>query len=199
MVEIRAGAGGNSLNPLTHHEILELIGPFTRRGRHVDLAVTDRLQRRIAFQSRDIPGTSGCPGLRETLSLEDLGSGSYRLTRLLSPPAGPAASLEVVGPRPGDLLERIEEVVSLAAQSEAVCVSLPDERLGEELGILLRTVVAGSTLQERKPRIYSSLQQEFGQAFRSANLMEIDSLPLNESSKIDRKRSVRILQGRQGR
>ena len=127
MVEIRAGAGGNSLNPLTHHEILELIGPFTRRGRHVDLAVTDRLQRRIAFQSRDIPGTSGCPGLRETLSLEDLGSGSYRLTRLLSPPAGPAASLEVVGPRPGDLLERIEEVPAQrqfrAAHGVAIAVS----------------------------------------------------------------------------
>ena len=37
-------------HPLTHHEILRLIEPFTRRGRHVDLSATDRIERRIVFK-----------------------------------------------------------------------------------------------------------------------------------------------------
>jgi hypothetical protein len=71
---------------------------------------------------------------------------------------------------------------------------LPDERLGEELGILLK---AGSDLRlpERMAGIHSSLQEEFGQAFHTAPWMSVDALPLNESSKIDRKQSVRILLG----
>jgi hypothetical protein len=95
---------------LTHHEILELVGPFTRRGRHVDLAASDRLRRRIAFKAIDHPETSHAPSLRETLMLDDLGSGSYRLTRLLTPVAGPGASLEAIGKEPADLLARIEGV-----------------------------------------------------------------------------------------
>jgi hypothetical protein len=98
------------VQPLTHHEILELVAPFSRRGRRADLAATDRLARRIAFQSIDHP--EGCAGIavRETLTLEDVGTGSYRLTRLLSPTSGPQASLEAVGTDPAELLTRIDAV-----------------------------------------------------------------------------------------
>ncbi len=98
------------MNPLTHHEILELIGPFTRRGRQVDLAATDRLQRRLVFKPIDHPESSGAFGVRETLALDDLGAGGYRLTRLLTPASGPAAALEAEGLDPGELLARIAEV-----------------------------------------------------------------------------------------
>jgi hypothetical protein len=98
------------MNPLTHHDIMQLVGPFTRRGRQVDLASCDRVQRRVAFKPIEHPASMGCPCLRETLALEDSGSGSYRLCRLLMPPAGPAARLEAVGPDPCELLARIVEV-----------------------------------------------------------------------------------------
>jgi len=98
------------MNPLTHHDILQLVGPFTRGGRHVDLGASDRLRRRVAFKPVDHPDGMECPGLRETLALEDLGSGSYRLTRMLMPASGPAARLDAVGPEPGELLARILEI-----------------------------------------------------------------------------------------
>jgi len=107
------------LNPLTHHEILELVAPFARRGRHVDLAATDRLQRRVVFKPLKHPAlqhpahqpeSGDSLQLRETLTLEDLGSGAYRLTRILSPDIGPDARLEAEGPDPGELLARIQDV-----------------------------------------------------------------------------------------
>jgi hypothetical protein len=107
------------LNPLTHHEILELVAPFARRGRHVDLAATDRLQRRVVFKplkhpARQHPAHQPESGdslqLRETLTLEDLGSGAHRLTRILSPDTGPDARLEAEGLDPGELLARIQDV-----------------------------------------------------------------------------------------
>jgi hypothetical protein len=99
-----------SMNPLTHHEILALIGPFTRRGRHVDLAATDRLQRRVAFKSIDHAQSSDALALRESLALADMGLGLYRLTRLLTPEVGPEARLEADGTEPAELLARIEAV-----------------------------------------------------------------------------------------
>ncbi len=98
------------MNPLTHHDIVRLVGPFTRRGRHVDLASSDRLERRVMFRPIDHGSSSGCPGVRETLALEDLGAGSYRLTRVLTPAEGPAARLDAVGAEPGELLARIDAV-----------------------------------------------------------------------------------------
>ncbi len=98
------------MNPLTHHEIVGLVAPFTRRGRHVDLAATDRLLRRVAFKAIDHPRGSGPLALRETLALEDLGAGFYRLTRILAPETGPDACLETVGTDPAELLARIDAV-----------------------------------------------------------------------------------------
>jgi hypothetical protein len=92
---------------MTHHEMLELVAPFARLGRHVDLAGSDRLRRRVAFKPLEHAETADVPRLRETLTLEDSSSGSYRLTRLLTPPGGPAARLEAEGRDPGELLASI--------------------------------------------------------------------------------------------
>ena len=101
---------GDAMNPLTHHEILALVGPFSARGRHVDLAATDRLRRRVVFKSIEHPQPADDLTLRETLALEDLGAGSYRLTRTLIPQVGPDACLEIVGMEPGELLARVVAV-----------------------------------------------------------------------------------------
>lgn len=41
--------------PLTHHEIMRLAGPFSRSGRLVDLAASDRAARLLRWQLRDLP------------------------------------------------------------------------------------------------------------------------------------------------
>jgi hypothetical protein len=106
--------------PLTHHEILELVQPFTRRGRSIDLAATNRTERRLIFKSADRPGfTPDSPPIRERLQLESLGTGTCRLTRTLSraaaplatPMAGPVtAQLTVLGSEPAELLARVESI-----------------------------------------------------------------------------------------
>lgn len=99
-------------HPLTHHEILGLIAPFTRRERHVDLGASDRLNRRLVFKPIDHSG-DGEPELadvRETLLLENPRTGLYRLTRTLTRRCGLHATLTTEGADPGELLERIETV-----------------------------------------------------------------------------------------
>lgn len=104
--------------PLTHHQILALVAPFTRSGRTVDLAASDRLARTLRFQARTIGPIDGLAAdvaarigpLTETLQLDCPASGSHRLTRTLAPADGPAATLQAVGPDPAELLARIDAV-----------------------------------------------------------------------------------------
>ncbi len=98
-------------HPFTHHEILGLIEPFTRRGRHPDLAASNRLERRLVFKpvAHTDPGAA-CPVLRETLTLENREDGRYRLTRELALPDGLTGTLEAEGSDAAALLELIESV-----------------------------------------------------------------------------------------
>jgi len=96
--------------PLTHHDILELAAPFSRGGRHVDLAASDRMERRLLFKPLDHPQEGDCPETREILKLESLGTGTCRLTRTLTRRGGPPATLTVMGQDPGELLALIESV-----------------------------------------------------------------------------------------
>ena len=97
--------------PLTHHEILTLAEPFTRRGRHVDLTGSDRLTRRILFKPTEHSGTPDHPGaLTETLVLENPGRQHFRLTRTLTDAAGRVATLRSDGPDPKGLIERVDAV-----------------------------------------------------------------------------------------
>jgi hypothetical protein len=93
-----------SAAPLTHHEIIGLAEPFARRGRQVDLAASDRPARRLVFKP------VAAAGLRETLELESLGTGSLRLTRRVSRDDGLQASVQALGADPATLLAQIEAV-----------------------------------------------------------------------------------------
>jgi hypothetical protein len=102
--------------PLTHHEIIALVEPFARQGQQVDLAGSDRTARKVMFKpvDRPLPDLPGAPTLRETLTLESLGIGSFRLTRQLSGALpgfdGLQATLEARGAHPADLLARFDVV-----------------------------------------------------------------------------------------
>jgi len=99
-----------SVLPLTHHEILTLVEPFTRRGRHVDLGATDRMTRRVVFRPFELAAPARQGTLQETLALESLGTGSFCLTRTVVLDRGPRATLTATGLRPGELLAAIETV-----------------------------------------------------------------------------------------
>jgi hypothetical protein len=99
---------------LTHHEIIELVEPFARQGLRLDLAASDRLQRRLLFHSveRSVE-PSGEPAVRETLRLDGSGKDWWQLTRTLVIIDGAdAAPAQVVssGTRPGDLLAAVRSV-----------------------------------------------------------------------------------------
>jgi hypothetical protein len=101
--------------PLTHHDILALVAPFTRSGRQVDLGATDRLQRRVVFKSVERAGDGPqLAGLRETLQLEVLRPRRYRLTRTLQDPSGAQVRLEALGPVPAQLLTQVDAVPARA-------------------------------------------------------------------------------------
>ena len=97
--------------PLTHHDILGLVEPFARVGRHVDLVASNRLERRLVFKPAEhaaaAPGTGP---LKEVLHLDSFGTGTFRLTRTLTHPSGLQATLEALGPQPAALLAQVDAV-----------------------------------------------------------------------------------------
>jgi hypothetical protein len=98
-------------HPLTHHEIFGLIGPFTQRGYHVDLAATNRLARCLVFSSRQrSPTALSMDSMSETLQLDNPDSNLFRLTRTLASAAGVSARLETEGADPERLLRYVEAI-----------------------------------------------------------------------------------------
>ncbi len=100
-------------HPMTHHEILDLVEPFTRAGRRVDLAASDRVGRRVLFKPRTTAATiptSGRGDLQETLQLENPDPGRYVLTRIVGTAEGAEARLETQGADPAVLLQRIDSI-----------------------------------------------------------------------------------------
>jgi hypothetical protein len=98
-----------AVHPLTHHEILRLIEPLTRRGRQVDLAATNRLERSIVFKPKLIAAEAGI-GAYEILRLENPRADNFRLIRTLTLPGAAEARLSSEGSHPGELLARIEAI-----------------------------------------------------------------------------------------
>ncbi len=70
--------------PLTHHQILGLLEPFTRSGRQLDLAASDRLARTLQFKPVGHAADGNAPALTDTLQLQCHASGNHRLTRVLT-------------------------------------------------------------------------------------------------------------------
>lgn len=99
--------------PLTHHEILGIVGPFTARGRHLDMRATRRAERELHFMTVDHPSTlNGHPALREALLLTVYQRTGYRLVRSLTPlnaaDGGPPATLSATGPDAAVLLDAVD-------------------------------------------------------------------------------------------
>ena len=102
-------------HPLTHHEILTLVEPFTRQGHHPDLAATNRLERRLVFKpverTLETPSESN---FSETLQLENRDGNTFRLTRTLTCviPSDEKleAKLEIEGTDPADLLACVDSI-----------------------------------------------------------------------------------------
>jgi hypothetical protein len=105
--------------PLTHHEILGIVEPFTRSGRRLDLAASNRIDRRLLFKPIEHAATSpAAPALRETLQLEILDADQRRLTRVLALAGGLEARLQTEGRDAAELLARLESV-ALSCQFRA--------------------------------------------------------------------------------
>lgn len=99
----------SGLVPLTHHEILSLVAPFSQRGYQVDLAGSDRAQRQVRFKPvvhADLPA----PGERatEVLLLEHPEADRFRLLRTLTDSHGLASTVDIEGEDAGRLLEQLE-------------------------------------------------------------------------------------------
>jgi len=93
---------------LTHHQILGLIEPFARRGYRLDMAGSDRLQRRLRFVSAAGVNASQAP--RESLLLESSGEGEFRLTRSAQIGGAPPALLQCEGDEVALLLQSVQAV-----------------------------------------------------------------------------------------
>lgn len=97
--------------PLTHHQILGLVAPFSRRGHQVDLAASDRAKRQLKFKpinhaNLPLDGESAT----ETLTLEHPSDEHFCLRRILTDDAGLSSTLEVEGTDAGLLLEQLEAI-----------------------------------------------------------------------------------------
>lgn len=99
--------------PLTHHDILRLVGPFTRRGRHLDTAGSERAARRLVFKPEEHdPVYAGGPRLSERFVLHVSERDNYRLERVLTPVGGDrgslAATVTAAGADLDELLTQVE-------------------------------------------------------------------------------------------
>jgi len=108
---IQGPGGVTERRPLTHHEILGMIAPFTRRGRHVDLAASDRIARRLLFKPIVHEDAAGpFAGASESLQFDDLRPNVFRLTRTVTLATGETAKATTEGADASELLDRIETV-----------------------------------------------------------------------------------------
>ena len=98
------------VTPLSHHEILGWVEPFTRAGRPIDLAASDRAARRLSFRPVAHLASAEQPALQEVLQLECPPAGTPRLTRTLHLPGGLQAVLSVEGGSAAELLARVTAV-----------------------------------------------------------------------------------------
>ncbi|MBG6079027.1 hypothetical protein IWX58_000714 [Rubrivivax gelatinosus] len=105
-----------SLPPLSHHEILALVAPLSRRGCRVDLAASDRLARRLVFRAAEHAATESLPAIGDQLELDCSAEGRFRLARVLTM-AGARARLEAAGADAGELLDRLMAVAPQRAFS----------------------------------------------------------------------------------
>ncbi len=100
------------MQPLTHHDILALVEPFTRSGRQLDLPASDRIKRSLVFKSKPSgdPATAVNPALTDTLALDCPGTSSFVLRRTVTHPAGLVATLVIEGSDTASLLASVDAI-----------------------------------------------------------------------------------------
>jgi len=105
-------------HPLSHHEILSLVAPFTRRGLHPDLEATNRQERRLVFKPVErLAEAEDAPSYTETLEL-DCSPGTAtphklkRTTICSTAPENFKARLEIEGRDLADMLACFDTVPS---------------------------------------------------------------------------------------
>lgn len=104
-----AQAGGG--HPLSHHAIMALAKPFSRRGYTVDLAASDRGRGLLAFRPVELPEKPGHrPALRCVMRLERPHRAKIRVVRTLEADDGLTATMTAEGDDPAVLLEVVEKV-----------------------------------------------------------------------------------------
>jgi hypothetical protein len=112
-------------HPLTHHEIMALVAPFTACGIAVELRASDRARRRLAFRPVQIPAADGVhPVLERRLQLSLPDRAPARLERTLVAPNGSTALLTIEGDDPHALLAHLDDVA-------------PERQMREVGGVLL--------------------------------------------------------------
>lgn len=92
-------------------------------------------------------------------------------------------------------LEAMEEVIRRELSLDALCVGVPDARLGEELGVLLR---AQASCDGSRERIFSLLSSRFHSRFDASRFAIVGDFPLNENSKVDRQAGALLLMPGEG-
>lgn len=98
---------GRAVTPLTHHEIMRLVAPFTEAGWRADLAASDRSRRLIAFQPRPMDAVQGLPAVAEHLTVLVGEDGRFELTRRLVAEGVGAAGISASGAVLGELLASV--------------------------------------------------------------------------------------------
>jgi hypothetical protein len=101
--------------PLTHHEILSLMAPFSKRGLHADLSASQREQRCLVFKPEVLPSDETRPiELTCSLCLEAAPSGSrpgkHRLIRRVRDASGLESKVSADGVDLERLLEQLQQV-----------------------------------------------------------------------------------------
>ena len=98
--------------PLTHHEILTFVAPFSERGLKVDLPNSDRADRRLRFHGtrHSADPENGLPALREVLELDCPRPGRFKLLRRFMADDGTSATIEASGSDPTTLISRVGSV-----------------------------------------------------------------------------------------
>ncbi len=99
------------LRPLTHHDILAMMAPFTRRDMHADMAASRREDRVLTFKPVSIPADTDNPvALTAQISLEAAQVGKHRLVRRVWDASGLEATLIADGADLDALLEQLDQV-----------------------------------------------------------------------------------------
>ncbi|MGF1511823.1 MAG: hypothetical protein ACFB9M_20200 [Myxococcota bacterium] len=105
----RASPGASKL--LSHHAIMILVAPFTRRGYRVDLAASDRAQGMLTFRAVEVPAVpGGHPALKSVLRLERPHRLKVRVIRRLEAADGQTATVTAEGDDPEALLDALERI-----------------------------------------------------------------------------------------